>query len=301
MSIEQELTNNLLEDLLWSLPKHKISGVYHYAVFPPGKLFRPKLVHAVALDLTNSFSKNHRYLASSIETHHAYTLVHDDLPCMDNDLMRRGRPTVHAQFGEWQAVLTGDALMSSSYALLSKIHHERLRELLSLFSWATGAKGLIHGQVMDLSLEMNSSTKNLIETHNLKTARLIQTALVGSSVLSNAPLKVSYDFFRFGRALGISFQLIDDLCELGEENLTDHEIAINPWIKDGESIQKMSLNYLAKIEKFFKTNNYANLKIVTNSYLTKMSELISTKSETISKQTKTDLNPLVSALNRINL
>lgn len=301
MSIEQELTSNLLQDLLWGLPKHKMSDIYHYAVFPPGKLFRPKLVHAVALDLTNTFSSNHRYLASGIEIHHAYTLVHDDLPCMDNDLMRRGRPTVHAKFGEWQAVLTGDALMSSSYALLSKINHDRLRELLALFSWATGAKGLIHGQVMDLSLEMNNSTKNLIETHNLKTARLIQTALVGSSILSNAPLEVSYDLFRFGRALGISFQLIDDLSELGEENLTDHELVINPWIKDGHLIQEITLNYLERIEKFFLLNNYTHLKNVTKSYLVKMSNQINAKSEIISKHTKTDLNPLVSALNRINL
>lgn len=126
-----------------------LAEIMDYAVLPAGKLFRPKLVEALSLDLSGTFTQDARHLGSAIELHHAYTLVHDDLPAMDNDLIRRGKPSTHAKFGEWKAILTGDALLISSFEELMKITHSELRSIHKLFSWSTGARGLILGQFLE--------------------------------------------------------------------------------------------------------------------------------------------------------
>ena len=108
-----------------SLPHHAIKDVYFYASLPGGKLFRPHLVWSILKDLNptqyldsiQNFNSNHAYLSSAVEFHHTYTLLHDDLPAMDNDLTRRGKPCTHIAFGEWQALLAGDGLLNISYQI----------------------------------------------------------------------------------------------------------------------------------------------------------------------------------------
>src|SRR5665647_460467 len=124
----------------------ELHQVMEYALFPTGKLFRPGLVEAVSIDLNKSMNEAQLHLACAIELHHAYSLVHDDLPAMDNDMMRRGKPATHAQYGEWKAILAGDALLIASFREMLEIDN---RQLQKLFTWATGAKGLIKGQFMD--------------------------------------------------------------------------------------------------------------------------------------------------------
>src|SRR5690606_35073769 len=114
--------------------------ILDYAVLPAGKLFRPKLVEAIALDLGPQITQDHLHLATAVEIHHAYTLVHDDLPAMDDDQYRRGKLSTHAAFNEWKAILAGDALLIHSFNELNKIKNENHRFLLRFFSWATGAK-----------------------------------------------------------------------------------------------------------------------------------------------------------------
>ncbi len=219
------------------LPKHSISEAYLYASLPPGKLFRPLLSAGVFLfhnpDQVNEFEDHHSApskLASFLELHHAYTLVHDDMPCMDDDDMRRGKPSTHKKFGEWQALLVGDGLLGASWQLLSQIKHKDLLTYFNYATWCLGPKGLLQGQVLDLSEEMTLSFNNLIETHKLKTARLIQASLVGGYLLSTEPnIKTAKAYHRLGEALGISFQLLDDLTEL-TESLGEHEKKVNPWI-----------------------------------------------------------------------
>lgn len=161
--VRSGLTNNLQQHLSELIPlEHYIGQVYKYAVFPTGKMIRPLLVKAVISDFSSELihdsfyinlgpDSNHAYLASAIELHHAYTLVHDDLPCMDNDTIRRGKATTHLIYGEWAALLVGDGLLNLSYQLLSKIRAECLGDLIRFISWGVGPKGLIQGQVMDLS------------------------------------------------------------------------------------------------------------------------------------------------------
>ena len=214
----------------------ELSKAMDYAVFPAGKLFRPRLVEAMALDLSHKLSKDHFHLASAIEIHHAYTLVHDDLPAMDNDLIRRGKPSTHAYFGEWQAILAGDALLIGSFHELANIEHRSFRELHRLMTWATGAKGLIEGQFRDLQANGQLDFKNVVRIHELKTGRLIQLATLGTYLLSEKQnLRGKIEFLRLGREIGVSFQLLDDLSELTSTEVSEHEKSINPFINSGEA------------------------------------------------------------------
>lgn len=223
-----------------------LHAVMDYAVFPAGKLFRPKLVEALALDLSNKLSDDHLHLASAIELHHAYTLVHDDLPSMDNDLIRRGKASTHAHFGEWKAILAGDALLIASFAELSNIKHKNFREIHRLMTWATGAKGLIEGQFLDLGADGNVPMKKVVRIHELKTARLIQLATLGSYYLSEKQNhRGVIEFMRLGREIGVSFQLLDDLSELSEKEVSEHEKNINPFLTSPlEALNELRLSHL---------------------------------------------------------
>lgn len=225
----------LIEALKKSLKKnslHKeLSGVMDYAVLPAGKLFRPKLVEALSLDLRQEVSQDALHLASAIELHHAYTLVHDDLPAMDNDLIRRGKPSTHAQYGEWKAILAGDALLIASFEEMTKIQNKNFRLIQKIFAWATGAKGLILGQFLDLKANGKQSISDTIRIHELKTARLIQVATVGTHLICNSiTLRSFKDFLRLGREIGVTFQLLDDLNELKDPRISPHEELINPFL-----------------------------------------------------------------------
>jgi len=198
-----QLESFMKTHLKMCLPHHQISEVYEYATLPGGKLIRPHLVWSILQDLnpklynqssSNPFS-DHALLSSSIEFHHSYTLLHDDLPCMDDDQIRRGKACTHLVYGEWKALLAGDGLLNVSYQLLSKLKNKRSNDLFRFYSWSTGPKGLIHGQVLDLSNEMNLSFENTLRTHELKTARLFQVAILGSAILSQPKnIKIEKNF-----------------------------------------------------------------------------------------------------------
>lgn len=300
----QEIENTLRAHLEHLLPQHKTREVYKYAVLPGGKLFRPNLVWSVLLDLNSDLYKKsseqkfspHALLASAVEFHHSYTLIHDDLPCMDDDTIRRGKACTHLVYGEWQALLAGDGLLNLSYQLLAKSNHPRTLELIRFFAWALGPKGLIHGQVLDLSLEMTQSFENTLRTHELKTARLIQVAILGSAILANpARAKNEKALWKFSKLLGINFQLIDDLSELAEEQLSEHEISVNPWLHHPEAAHAeltknlKHFNALASELKLSKTN-----KIVSE-YYKKMLSIITSKQVMIEKHLnkKIDLAPVI--------
>jgi geranylgeranyl pyrophosphate synthase len=280
--IESQLASHL--DLL--LPQHQAKEVYLYAVFPGGKLFRANLVWSILEDLNPALYRQscddkkspHALLASSIECHHTYTLLHDDLPSMDNDLTRRGRPCTHLAFTEWKALLTGDGLLIVSFQLLSKIKNinsSRFYELLSLFTWATGPKGLIQGQYLDLSLDRSnapvSDLDSILNIHQLKTARLIQVAILSSCLMAiSKDRKKEKLLWRFSRDLGINFQLLDDLSELSEQPLSAHEQNINPWFLFPEQTLERLVSQLDNFEKMMKELNLPVTKKIVDNYYLKM-------------------------------
>ncbi len=257
--------------------KNNLSEIMNYAVFPAGKLFRPRLVEAIALDIDKSMSSNHLHLAAAIELHHAYTLVHDDLPSMDNDLIRRGKPSTHAQFGEWKAILSGDALLITSFNELSKIKHQRFQELLKLMTWATGAKGLIEGQFRDLEANGNVNILDVIRIHELKTGRLIQLTTLGTYLLKeNISFRGKLDFLKLGKNIGITFQLLDDLCELTSNEVSPHELKINPFIhSSSEALYHLKKSHSSILETTEKYNLLNTNKMMMDYFVSNKNLLVS--------------------------
>src|SRR5690606_6505779 len=126
--MKTDIERNICLLLEQCLPQHDFAKIYHYAVFPAGKLFRPKLALAAFCDAGGDASNlplGHDIwpFAAALELHHAYTLVHDDLPAMDDDDERRGRPSTHIAHGQWQAILVGDGLSIASFRLISRLKH----------------------------------------------------------------------------------------------------------------------------------------------------------------------------------
>lgn len=283
-----------------SLPHHAIKDVYFYASLPGGKLFRPHLVWSILKDLNPklysdsiaNFTSNHAYLSSAVEFHHTYTLLHDDLPAMDNDLTRRGKPCTHIAFGEWQALLAGDGLLNISYQLIAKIKHQRSGDLFRFMSWALGPKGLIHGQVMDLNHEMTKNFSNTLRTHELKTARLIQTAILGSSLIAlpSADSVKEKRLWRYSRLLGVNFQLIDDLSELAEAELSDHEKDVNPWIHFPQEAYAQTLKGLQDFKSLAVDLGLKNTDKIVSDYYKKMLTIIEPNLAHIERHTNKSLD-----------
>lgn len=223
----QELEKKLSAIFKSKVEDSALGQILEYATFPAGKLFRPKLVLAIAQDL-GDLAQDHYLLSCAIEAHHAYSLVHDDLPCMDDDDLRRGRPSVHKQFGEWQALLAGDALINLSYQLLSEMESPRTKEIIASFSTMMGAQGLILGQFIDLSHKEKTFEETLL-MHELKTARLIQFCLEASSALCAGERVSKIEAHELGKIIGVNFQLLDDLLELTEKT-SSHEGKVNAFL-----------------------------------------------------------------------
>ena len=186
-----------------------------YSILDAGKRIRPVLCYA-----TNEILGGNNELvdvfALAIEMIHTYSLVHDDLPCMDNDDYRRGKKSTHKKFGENIGVLTGDALLNLAFeTALSKSHFSTDDALaLSLLSKYSGAKGMIKGQVLDLLNENNDTAheKELLEIYHNKTAKLISAPILIASILNGK--KYFNQLSEFGYYLGVLFQLVDDVMDV---------------------------------------------------------------------------------------
>lgn len=313
---KKQIEKNLTIHTKLIFPNHPISEIYNYTIFPPGKIFRPFLVWAMALDFSNNKNilenpwSSHSLLCSSIEIHHAYSLIHDDLPCMDNDDFRRNKPSAHKKFGEWRALLAGDSLLVASFQLLSKIKSPNIQSVIKFITWATGPKGLIHGQVLDLSEEMALSFQTLKKTHLLKTGRLIQAALLSSFMLIEKPKKTSYsskrigmDIYKLGHYTGLIFQFLDDLTDLSENKINQHEKKINPWLNYHDQTFNELIKDINQLKTIVKKHNLLHFTEVMNQYTKKLKSIITEKQsviiENIPNETKDNLNLLTSLLDKI--
>jgi geranylgeranyl pyrophosphate synthase len=240
---EQEFVTILTQKLEQSISEisddEQFCEILKYSLLPPGKLFRSRLVFKFLAENNQYDTKDLFHFCLALEYHHTYTLVHDDLPCMDNDDYRRGKLTIHKKYNEWTAVLVGDALLNASYYFLTKMEAKKSILLSQLMSRNCGASGLILGQFYDLSHKNKTLEENLL-LHELKTSRLIQLALVGANILSENT-KSEKKIFELGKIIGINFQLIDDVEELKNVTFSQQEAAINAFVKFDKNEVK---NYL---------------------------------------------------------
>ncbi len=194
-----------------------IHKAMRYSLFAGGKRLRPILCLAAA-EACGGKIADALPLACAVECIHTYSLIHDDLPSMDNDDFRRGRPTCHKIFGDGIAVLAGDALLTIAFEIVSRSPATRrydLRARLREISIAAGSRKLIAGQVADLEAEGQTiSREHLRYIHENKTAALLETSLRFGAMSANATGKELGALTEFGHALGLAFQIIDDILDV---------------------------------------------------------------------------------------
>ena len=200
-----------------------LHAAMRHLVFPGGKRLRPVLSLAAA-EAVGAPPERALPFAAAVELVHTYSLVHDDLPCMDDDVERRGRPTVHVAYGEASAVLAGDALLALAFELLATapaaegvLPAQRLAALAEL-ARAAGSRELVGGQSDDLSLGSGRADAECIESiHRRKTAALIAAAIVGGARLGGASEDELVALRGVGLAVGVAFQIADDLLDADEK------------------------------------------------------------------------------------
>ena len=199
-------------------PQKKIMQAMHYALLGGGKRLRPFLM-VEAAKLFAPLDKGVWLAASALECVHVYSLIHDDLPCMDDDDLRRGKPSLHKAYDEAMAVLAGDALLSLAFEIMAKdeIHDDpniRL-DLISSLAHASGTHGMIGGQVIDIYADKNVYDESLItQLQALKTGALIRYALVSGAKLGGGNDQDIENLSKYAQALGLAFQIRDDILDI---------------------------------------------------------------------------------------
>ncbi|WP_349532979.1 polyprenyl synthetase family protein [Leuconostoc citreum] len=210
-----------------------------YAVLNGGKRLRPLLTLAVLSSFNVSVTPNLLKLATAVEWVHSYSLVHDDLPAMDNDLWRRGQPSVHAKFGESSAILVGDALLTGAFQVVSeanalaanaqKVSDEQVITIIRQLSQYAGANGMVIGQIHDMQNHGHQKSDVtydwlLNDVYAPKTAALISYAADIGGKLSQEMAstlvhpKTQYDLYQFGYDFGLAFQIQDDIDDFDQDN-----------------------------------------------------------------------------------
>ena len=188
-----------------------------YSLFAGGKRLRPILCLAAA-EACGGKTRDALPFAAAMECIHTYSLVHDDLPAMDNDDFRRGRPTCHKVFGDGIAVLAGDALLTIAFEIVARAKPTRryaMSEIVRELAVAAGSRKLIAGQVADLEAEGKPADSRLVRfIHENKTAALLTTSVRLGAMSANADAKKLQAITEFGRSLGLAFQIIDDVLDV---------------------------------------------------------------------------------------
>jgi geranylgeranyl pyrophosphate synthase len=204
-------------------PPLRLHAAMRHLVFPGGKRLRPVLALAAA-EAVGAPVERALGVAAAVELIHTYSLVHDDLPCMDDDDERRGRPTVHAAFDEATAVLAGDALLALAFATAlaeaddGVAPQQRLAAVREL-AHAAGSQKLVGGQADDLAFDGESADLAHVESiHLRKTAALIASSIVGGALAAGADGQTLARLRRFGEAVGLVFQIADDLLDAGDDD-----------------------------------------------------------------------------------
>lgn len=200
-----------------------------YAVLGGGKRIRAALVYAagevsrqpgVAMSAQNLALD---YAAAAVELLHAYSLVHDDLPCMDDDALRRGRPTVHVRYNEAIAMLVGDALQPLAFDLLTRmpVAPALIVQATQLLSRAVGSQGMVGGQAIDChSVGNDLSSDQLQQMHRMKTGALLEASVVLGGIVAGASSATRQGLERYAGAVGLAFQVVDDILDVTSDTAT---------------------------------------------------------------------------------
>lgn len=204
------------------LPQGKVSEAMAYSLLGGGKRVRGCLTLAMC-ELCGGDVESALPLACAVEMIHAYSLIHDDLPCMDNDDLRRGKSSCHVQFGEGIALLAGDALLTHAFSVVSSAYFsgslpaETVLRCINQLACAAGVEGMIGGQVIDTMLEEVPMTPEELEAmHGMKTGALIRASAVLGCLAACAPRNVILQADLYAAKIGLAFQIVDDILDVTE-------------------------------------------------------------------------------------
>tara|TARA_A100001035_G_scaffold211789_1_gene171591 strand:+ start:272 stop:1144 length:873 start_codon:yes stop_codon:yes gene_type:complete len=210
-------TNLFLKKYIHKQSRSDLVSTMKYGLFPGGKKIRSKIL----IDFGSMFSINYKTLVtigSAVECIHAYSLIHDDLPCMDDDNIRRGKPSTHIKYGESTAVLAGNSLLTMAFEILAsrqlKLNDKIKINLIRKLSECSGHLGIAGGQYLDLSYERKKISKNkIIEMEIKKTGRLFSFCCAAPAIIKKKNIKEINFFEQIGSKIGLLFQIADDLID----------------------------------------------------------------------------------------
>ena len=225
----RELIHHKLSSVITS--SSLIDEAMRYSVLSDSKVIRPGLVMASGILNNNLTEDSLITLACSVELIHTYSLIHDDLPSMDDDDMRRGKDSSHVRFGEANAILAGDALHDLAFELIASeedMNDAAKINAVNILAKASGSKGMVLGQYLDIESEKLNSNLNLDEIekiHSLKTGRLIQASILMGQLESSLDIKKQEMLSEFGSKIGLAFQIYDDILdETGDSSVLGKSI-----------------------------------------------------------------------------
>ena len=271
-------TNNFLKKFFLKQKKSNLIVPMRYGMFPGGKKIRSKII----IDIGKIFNLDYKKLiqvAAAVECIHAYSLIHDDLPCMDNDNLRRGKLSTHKKYGESTAILAGNSLLTIAFEILSdekfKINISTRIKLINSISKCSGHSGIAGGQYLDLNFEKKSiSIKNIEIMQIKKTGRLFSFCCMAPAIMANN-LNNLKKMEKIGEKIGLLFQIVDDLIDLkgtskkaGKKTKKDMKkgkatlIRALGYKNTVDYRDKLKLNIFNKIRKFGKKGE--NLKGTIN-------------------------------------
>ena len=244
-------TNIFLKKFINKQNNSKLLPAMKYGLFPGGKKIRSKIL----IDFGSLLSIEYKTLiaiGASVECIHAYSLIHDDLPCMDNDKIRRGKPSTHIKFGESTAVLAGNSLLTMAFEILSsptlKISEKIKINLIKKLSECSGHLGIAGGQYLDLSYEKKKISKNkIIEMEIKKTGKLFSFCCAAPAIIKNKNIKEIKFFENIGSDIGLLFQIADDLIDFkGNSKIAGKKTGKDQ--KKGKATLISSLGYMDAIK-----------------------------------------------------
>lgn len=205
----------ILQSYMDSLPESNVRSAMEYSLMAGGKRIRPNLLYAVLHGYGIDETKGDCF-AAALEMIHTYSLIHDDLPAMDNDDLRRGKPTCHKQFDEATAILAGDGLLTYAFqvASLSKLPSEITVQCIHYLAKMSGIEGMVHGQDLDMNEGENSDWEYLKTVHYFKTGCLLSVPLMIAASIAEKNNNEIISWHTIGQKIGLAFQIQDDILDV---------------------------------------------------------------------------------------
>lgn len=258
--VEKELKKYLAVE---NMPQKRVFDAMSYSLMAGGKRLRP-LIMLLACEMCGGNAEDAMPFACAMEMIHTYSLIHDDLPAMDNDDLRRGMPTNHVKFDEATAILAGDALLNMAFEITSMYENEKISDknilkAVSVLARSAGARGMIGGQIIDMESENKKLTiDELKNLHALKTGAIIRASGVCGAILAGADEKERTAVDEYCRNLGIAFQIRDDILDvvgneavLGKRTGSDVQNNKNTYVSltSIDEADKMAADYTEKAKK----------------------------------------------------